>query len=118
MRNTIFATAALSLVALLGCAAEEAEEPTSTTTDALDAACIREIKAPAGSQEWLDALRECLREGASSSTPGGGNVSCTQSVSCVNGTCRCGSGPNKGKTCDGSVTTGATSCSVLCKVCE
>jgi hypothetical protein len=54
--------------------------------------------------------------------PGGGGggaqgQSCINDVSCTNGTCTCGSGPNQGQTCDGSGN-GANSCSSLCHYCQ
>jgi hypothetical protein len=48
--------------------------------------------------------------GANDSGSGG-----STSISCINGSCTCGDGPNQGKACDGSQSTSATACSVVCE---
>ena len=117
---------------LVACGAEE--EETGSSNDALSAACIQGIQAPAGSPAWKDELNECLSEGAGGGggqgggVPGGGwggwgggqggGQSCSSGISCVNGACTCSSGPAKGQACDGTTATGASSCSVVCRSCN
>ena len=52
-------------------------------------------------------------------TPDAGS-DCTPSTSirCVNGGCTCGAGPNQGKSCNGAISSGSSSCSVLCAFCD
>jgi hypothetical protein len=42
---------------------------------------------------------------------------CTLAIQCINGTCKCTDGPNKGDTCDGT-STGSRGCATRCRACE
>jgi hypothetical protein len=123
---TILGLAAAAMaMATAACSADTTEEKTGKTEDHFDVGCVQSIQAPAGSAAWRAALQACLSDVGSAGgdytppAPGnGGGQSCSISTSCFNGTCTCGSGPNKGSVCDGSLPSGATSCSELCSVCQ
>ncbi len=57
-------------------------------------------------------------DGGPSRVPDGGETSCGASISCSNGACTCGAGPNKGRSCVGSSSAGAASCATLCYFCK
>jgi hypothetical protein len=132
---------AMAAITLAACTASSGpEESTGTTEDHFDALCVNKIKAQPGSSAWFTELQKCVADyqagGAGTVTPaptapapttpapapGGtakpGGKSCSLATSCINGTCTCGSGPNKGATCNGAVVTGPTACSVLCLSCQ
>lgn len=115
------------------CSGDTEEEQTGASSDELSAGCISSIKARPGSPEWSAELQKCFSSGSGSSsggnvppTTGGGKIptgggngqSCSTSVQCINGSCTCGDGANKGASCDGTTSTGDKSCSVLCKSCK
>lgn len=72
---------------------------------------IQSMIAAAGGDDGADAL------------PAGDNPnppkaqSCSTSISCINGACTCGSGPNEGKSCEGKLGS-ANSCSTICSTCS
>lgn len=117
---------ALTTVACGG--ADAPTEKTSQTEDHYDANCVQSIQAPAGSPAWREQLQACIGSyggggggGAPAPAPGaggGGGQSCSISTSCFNGSCTCGSGPNKGQSCVGSLPSGPSSCSDLCRYCQ
>lgn len=107
--------------------ASDQTEKTGHTEDHYDFNCVQNIQAPVGSPAWREALQSCIGSygaGAGGGAPapapggGGGGQSCSISTSCFNGSCTCGSGPNKGQACDGALPSGATSCSDLCRYCQ
>ena len=127
---------------LLGCA-EEATEPSESSTSELKPSCVSEIDAPVGSKAWRAALDACIAETTAQASKGsgtpstsppspapapapqpaptpptGGNQSCQTGIQCSNGACICTDGPVAGKSCDGTTKTGTKSCSVMCKVCN
>lgn len=122
-----FAMAALTMT-MVACTAEGPTEETGQTEDHYDVACVSNIKAPAGSPQWRTELQSCLAGygaggggGGGTATPGpvgGGGQSCSQGTQCINGSCSCTSGPNKGQACDGRTVSNASSCSVLCRFCQ
>lgn len=118
MRAVIISSLLVGCIAIAGCAVdtdEEQEEVTATSEDPLVTDCIAKITAPIGSAAWSAAVQKCVSQGGGSSSGGG---SCSTGVSCYNGVCRCTLGPNKGRACNGRITSGSTSCSVMCKVCK
>ena len=118
------AMAALTLTTV-ACSAGAPTEQTGQTEDHFDVACVSNIQEPAGSPAWHAKLQECLAgagaagAGAGAGAGGGsvGSQSCTDSVSCINGSCTCGAGPNKGQACDGAHG-GPGSCSDVCRFCQ
>jgi hypothetical protein len=121
--NTAMTLAMAALtITMVACAAEAPTEQTGKTEDHYDVACVSNIHEPAGSPAWSAKLQECLAgygaSGAGAGAGASGGQSCTQSTSCVNGSCTCGAGPNEGQACDGSQASGATSCSELCHFCQ
>jgi len=117
------AMAALTFT-MVACAAETPTEQTGKSEDHYDVSCVSSIQDPPGSAAWHAKLEACLASQGAGAGGGGdygagsGGQSCTQSVSCFNGSCTCGSGPNKGQSCDGSQPSGAGSCSDLCRFCQ
>jgi len=99
------------------CSADTAPEERRETTSNLSSSCLSKIKDPVGSPAWKKAFNACLAED-NGGAAGGGGKSCSSSISCVNGSCTCGGGANKGAACDGTKKTGADSCSVLCSTCS
>jgi hypothetical protein len=119
---------------IAGCAEDPPEEQEASTASNLSAGCVRGIQAPVGSAAWRAELQRCLSEDAPATSPGapggggggGGQASpgqpgqsCSSSIQCTNGSCTCGGGgPNQGRACVGSRSTGDDSCSVLCRSCS
>jgi hypothetical protein len=126
----VTAVAVAMAMATVACSGADAPtEKTSQTEDHYDVNCVQSIQAPAGSPAWREQLQSCIGSyggggGAPATTPApgaggaGGGQSCSISTSCINGSCTCGSGPNKGQACDGALPSGATSCSDLCRHCQ
>ncbi len=128
MTNKLGAVAVMAIGAFVGaCTAGSTDEGKTdnveSSSDALSASCLSRISERPGTAEWRAALDECIAEaraeGGGAATPSaGGGQSCSISTSCINGACTCGSGPAQGQSCDGSVATGAESCSVKCRYCR
>jgi hypothetical protein len=135
---------ALGLTALafvLGACGGSEDEKTESSTDKLSMACMQAIN-PNTPDLWNEFQR-CIdapddffgpngfpgqqnpqpNPGANKPGPNvpqqpnfpGGGGGCSVSVSCVNGSCTCGSGPKQGTHCDGSQLSGANSCNVVCR---
>jgi hypothetical protein len=114
-------TAVAMAMATVACGGADQTEKTGQTEDHYDVKCVQNIPAPVGSPAWREALQSCIGSyggGAGGGGGGGGGQSCSSSTSCTNGSCTCGSGPNKGQACDGALPSGATSCSDLCRHCQ
>lgn len=113
------------------------DDGVESSNDALSASCFAQISAPVGSDEWRKELDACIADAKAAAAdaqgaapppdpqddgagddPGAGGTACSSSIQCSNGACTCGAGPNKGQSCDGAATTGASSCSVRCQYCQ
>ena len=133
-KSLVLGTLSAFTFCLFACGDSAPEEKTGSNSEELNANCVRSIKGAPGSAQWRAELDKCLQEGRTPTTPpapapgggddgddgapGGGGQSCSTSIQCINGTCSCGSGANKGKTCDGTTATGANACSVVCADCK
>ena len=133
----MFSAALVGIASMTGCAGDAVEEETGSSNAELSASCAAKLKEKVGSAAWKKALQDCIDEmvaeagGSSSSSSGGGSSSggasadggaggaaCSLGFRCVDGACTCSGGAKNGASCDGSVSTGATSCSVLCRTCK
>lgn len=91
----------------VACGEEATEESVGKSEDNLDVACFKTAKTRAEFQACLGDVPQS-GGGSTSSSGGGGSQSCSTSISCVNGVCKCG---------DGSVCE-PSACSTQCKVCK
>ncbi len=126
MSKRVFAiVAVLSTVACSGSDLAEKETLESLVTRDPDAAVGGRSDGSPGSPEVV--LEEDGGGGAPSADAGDAGVpapapdagsSCGASISCSNGSCTCSAGPNKGMSCIGSSSAGASSCAALCYFCR
>ena len=112
--TSVVVTAFLACV-VVACAGEEPTEETAQNSEKLDIGCLRNARTN-------DEARACLGNpgGGAQPTPpappagGGGGQSCSTSIQCVNGVCKCGGGvANAGQVCDPT-----SNCTTLCKDCK
>jgi hypothetical protein len=114
MKTLTSAVVTACFTCLVACGGEEPTEETAQNSEKLDLGCLRNARTS-------DELRACLNSGGGGAQPtppappaGGGGQSCSTSVQCLNGVCKCGGGvANAGQVCDPT-----SNCNTLCRDCK